>query len=74
MTIIPNISSTRLVESPLLLGKKIDGVTHPYIAGLNSKRVEIHAKTLAAAKQMAIDHFRPKKKDLGLLWVELASE
>ena len=51
------------------------GVTdHPYIAGLNGKQVALYAPTLAAAKQTAIEHFRPKKRDRNLLWVELASE
>ena len=49
-------------------------VDFPYIAGLNGKKVGLYAPSLAAAKQKAIEHFRPKKKDLGLLWVELAEE
>jgi hypothetical protein len=47
---------------------------HPYIAGFKGERIELYAPNLAAAKQKAVEHFRPKKKDAGLLWVELASE
>lgn len=45
-----------------------------YVAGLNGKKVELYAQSLAEAKQRAIEHFKPKKKDRGLLWVELATE
>ena len=45
-----------------------------YIAGLKEQQVGIYAMTLAEAKQRAIEYFKPKKKDRGLLWVELASE
>lgn len=45
-----------------------------YIAGLNGKKVGLYAQSLAEAKQRAIEHFKPKKKDRGLLWVELATE
>lgn len=46
----------------------------PYIAGLNGKQVGIYADSLYAAKQLAVVHFQPKKRDAGLLWVELADE
>ena len=46
----------------------------PYIAGLNGQKVGLYARSAHAAKQKAIEHFKPKKKDLGLLWVELAEE
>lgn len=45
-----------------------------YIAGLNGTKVGLYAPSLAAAKQKAVEHFRPKKKDMGLLWVERADE
>lgn len=45
-----------------------------YITGLNGKRIGLYAQSLAEAKQRAIEYFKPKKKDRGLLWVELASE
>lgn len=56
---LPNISKRR---GPL---------DHVYLAGLNQQRVCLFAETLAQAKQRAVEHFRPKKRDLGLLWVEL---
>ena len=40
-----------------------------YEAGLNGKRVEIEANDLWSAKQKAIEVLKPKKKDMGLLWV-----
>lgn len=49
-------------------------VDHPYIAGLNGKKVGLYARSLLAAKQTAVNHFRPKKRDVNLLWVELAVE
>jgi len=45
-----------------------------YIAGLHDKKIGLFAITIAQAKQRAIEYFKPKKKDRGLLWVELASE
>lgn len=47
---------------------------HPYIAGLHGRKVELYAETLLQAKQRAIEHFRPKKKERHLVWVELAEE
>lgn len=58
-TTLPNISKRR---GPL---------DHVYVAGLNNQKVCLFAETLAQAKQQAVEHFRPKKRDLGLLWVEL---
>ena len=56
-----------------IINKK--GVTdQTYIAGLYGKQVGLYAPSLAAAKQKAIEYFKPKKKDRGLLWVELATE
>ncbi len=45
-----------------------------YIAGLNGEKVGIYAPSLNAATQKAVEYFKPKKKDRGLLWVERASE
>ena len=45
-----------------------------YIAGLNGKKVGLYAETLLQAKQRAVEHFRPKKKERDLVWVELAEE
>lgn len=49
-------------------------VDYPYIAGLNGKKVGLYARSLTAAKQTAVEHFKPKKRDMGLLWVELAED
>ena len=46
----------------------------PYVAFLRGQRIELYAQTLYAAKQRAIEYFRPKKRELGLLAVELAEE
>lgn len=40
-----------------------------YIAGLKDKKIELQAPSLWDAKRKAIDLLKPKKKDLGLLWV-----
>lgn len=45
-----------------------------YIAGLNDEKIALYAISLAEAKQRAIEYFKPKKKERGLLWVELATE
>ena len=56
------------------INQRSSSVDHPYIAGLNGKRIELYAPSLAAAKQKAVEYLKPKKKDRGLLWVELAQE
>ena len=46
-----------------------------YVAGSGSgNKVYLHAESLAEAKQRAVEHFRPKKKELGLIWVELVDQ
>lgn len=45
-----------------------------YIAGFNGQKVGLYAKSLADAKQTAVEHFRPKKKQTSLVWVERAEE
>lgn len=45
-----------------------------YVAGLNGRQVDIYATSLYAAKQAALAHFKPRKKDLGLVWVLLAEQ
>lgn len=55
------------------INKKEPG-NKPYIAGLNGKTIGFYAAGLWPAKQFAIAHFKPKKKETGLLWVELAEE
>ena len=49
-------------------------IDHPYIAGFEGKKVALYASSLLAAKQKAVEHFRPSKKKAGLIWVELAYE
>lgn len=49
-------------------------VDHPYIAGFKNQKVGLYASSLAAAKQKAVEHFKPKKSTMGLLWVALAEE
>lgn len=56
-----------------IINKK-DVTDRAYIAGLNGKKVGLYAQSLAEANQRAIEYFKPKKKDRGLLWVELAIE
>lgn len=45
-----------------------------YIAGLNGKTVELYAKTLYDAKMQALAHFKPRKRDLGLVWCMIAEK
>ena len=49
-------------------------IDHPYIAGLEGKRIGLYARNLAEAKQRAVENLKPKKRNAGLLWVELAQE
>ena len=42
-----------------------------YTAGLHNKTIELEAKDLWSAKQQAIEILKPKKKDMGYLWVIL---
>lgn len=54
-----------------LIINKRGPIDHLYLAGFKGERVGLYASSLAAAKQKAVEHFKPKKKDAGLLWVEL---
>lgn len=45
-----------------------------YICGFKGKKFECYADTLSDAKNKAKAHFKPSKKDAGLLWVELAEK
>lgn len=45
-----------------------------YIGFLGDKKVEIYADTLADAKQKALAHFKPSKKDKGRVSVHLAEK
>ena len=40
-----------------------------YIAGLNGKKIEIEADSLAAAKLEAVKQLKATKRNVGLLWV-----
>lgn len=46
----------------------------PYAAGFNGKEIRLYAKTLADAKQTAVEHFKPKKKQASLIWVVFLGE
>lgn len=46
----------------------------PYISGLEGKQIGLYAQSLGHAKQIAVEHLRPRKRNAGLLWVELAEE
>ena len=45
-----------------------------YIAGYNGKEVEVYAPSLLAAKTAALAHFKPSKRNTGLVWVLLAEK
>ena len=59
---------------PMDIINKKGVVDRAYIAGLNGEKVGLYAPSAAAAMQKAFEYFKPKKKDRGYLWVELASE
>lgn len=44
---------------------------HEYAAGLNGQEILFYAANLYDAKEYAIKYFKPKKKNLGLVWVHL---
>lgn len=41
----------------------------PYQAQFQGKTVNLYAPTHPAAKQKALEHFKPKKRDMGLIFV-----
>jgi hypothetical protein len=43
-----------------------------YVGGFNGQQVEVKADSLYAAKQKVVEHFKPSKKNMGLVWVVLA--
>jgi len=43
-----------------------------YVAGYSGRKIAIYARSLSAAKDLAIDHLKVPKKGLGLVWVNLA--
>lgn len=61
--------------SRINISKRKGPADHPYIAGFDGKpMVELYAPSLAAAKQTAVEHFKPSKKKQHLVWVELAKD
>lgn len=56
-----------------VINQKTDG-DRSYIAGFVGKKVGIYAATLSAAKDIAIKHFKPSKKNMGLFWIQIAEE
>lgn len=44
---------------------------HFFIAQFEDDRVHLYAKNVASARQRAVEHFRPKKKQLNNVWVEI---
>ena len=45
-----------------------------FVAGYAGKKIGVYAENLYAAKQKAIAHFKPTKKNMGLLWITLAED
>ncbi|QPN96291.1 hypothetical protein vec25_25 [Escherichia phage VEc25] len=45
-----------------------------YVAGFNGEEITVYASSLAAAKQKAVEYFRPKKRVAHTIWVHLAEE
>jgi hypothetical protein len=41
-----------------------------YVAGFYDHKVLVHAHSLAAARQLAVEYFRPKKREVPLVQVE----
>lgn len=48
-------------------------VDHTYIGHLHGKAIVVYARTPHQAKQRAVEYFKPKKKDMGLLSIQLHS-
>lgn len=62
-----------MADVPILNRKKPN--QKGYLCGYSGRQaVGIYADSLYAAKQLAVEHFRPKKKEAHLVWVELADE
>lgn len=45
-----------------------------FIAGLNDHRITLYARSLAAGKMLAVNHFRPARNKQGLVWITIAHE
>jgi hypothetical protein len=46
-------------------------IDHTYLSHFKGQSVVVYARSLYEAKQRAIEHFKPKKRDAGLLAVNL---
>jgi hypothetical protein len=46
-------------------------IDHTYIAHFKGAGVVVYARSLYEAKQRAVEHFKPKKKEQGLVAVNL---
>lgn len=70
---MPGISRKQVKYTDgLVVGSKL-GAKHQYLAGLCGAKMVIHADSLYEAKQVAVEFWKPYKKDLGYLWVELVA-
>ena len=49
-------------------------IDRAYVCGFQGNKIGLYARSLFEAKQRAVEHFRPKKKEIHLIWVELAEE
>lgn len=56
------------------INKKTITTPFPYVGGLNGQKVELYASSLADAKEQVVKYFKPSKKNMGLVWVQLATE
>lgn len=45
-----------------------------YRSGYEGLQVYLWARSVSEAKQRAVEHFKPKKRTAGLLWVRLAND
>jgi hypothetical protein len=46
-------------------------IDHAYVTHFKGQAAGVYARSLFEAKQRSIEHFKPKKKDVGLLAVNL---
>ena len=58
---------------PVIINEKKDG-DKPYLAIFKGRTIGLYASALWPAKQLAVAHFKPSKKDVGYLSIELATE
>lgn len=64
----------RLSEPHIInISPKKGPIDDEYVIGLGATKYRCYAASLAQAKQRAIEHFKPKKKDRELVWAKLVS-